>query len=87
MPLYAITGSATVDGRPIYRDAAGGWTDQIQRAAVFEAEADRDAQVQAAQREERVVCDPYPIEVERSAEQLVPLRLKERIRAAGPTVA
>ena len=54
MPLYAITGSATVDGRPIYRDAAGGWTDQIQRAAVFEAEADRDAQVQAAQREERV---------------------------------
>jgi len=86
MPLFAITGSATNDGRPIYRDPRGAWTDRVVEAAVFEREHDRDEQLEAARREERVVCDPYPIEVERDGERLVPTRLKERIRADGPTV-
>ena len=87
MPLYAITGSATEDGRPIYRTAAGSWSSAVSEARLLDDDAETAQQLEAARREQRLVCDPYTIEVEREGETVVPLRLKERIRAAGPTVS
>lgn len=87
MPLYAITGSATEDGRPIYRRETGEWTPELAAAQVYDAEVQRDAGLAEARREERVVCDPYAIEVTRAADGVLEAnRLKERIRAHGPTV-
>ena len=86
MPLYAITGSATEDGRPIYRTTQGDWSSRVADARLHDDESSREATLTEARNEQRVVCDPYAIEVEVIDATPSPLRLKERIRANGPTV-
>ena len=81
-----LTASATRDGQPLYRQASGGWTPVLAKARVLD---DRDAaasQLDAARREEAMVCDPYLIEVDASQGAPVPVSFRERIRATGPTV-
>ena len=83
---FAITGNATTDGRPIYRSFDGSWSPRLEDASLTTDPAHRDEALAAARTQEREVCDPYAIEVELSEHAPVPVRLRERIRATGPTV-
>ena len=87
MTLWMITGNATDDGAPIYLQANGRWSRDLAEGLVLTAEDPRDEQLAAAKRAERVVCDPYLIEVRHAANRLEPASLRERIRATGPTIA
>lgn len=84
-----ITANSLGDGLVVFLTAAGGWSNDIAAARVIAPDALADALVYAkAQHDARIVVEPYEIDVTVEDEVPVPVRLRERIRAAkGPTVA
>ena len=88
MKLWMITGSATDDGAPIYLQASGRWTHKLGAAFATEDAEERDALLELARGQQRLVCDPYSIPVQRTQlGHLAARSLKERIRSAGPTIS
>jgi hypothetical protein len=86
MPASVVTANSLADGLVVFQ-TADGWSHDIDRAEVLE---DKDAVTAALERAGRdaganVVVDPAAIEVRREGVHLVPVKLRERIRAAGPT--
>jgi hypothetical protein len=86
--FQVVTANRLDDGVVVYLDPAGGWTERIDDAQVVEGDAALAAAVAEAKRAEarRVVLESYPIDVAREDDFVLPLRLREKIRAAGPTV-
>jgi hypothetical protein len=89
VPSQVITANRLTDGRVVWLTGDLAWVEDVNRAAV----ADDKAAVEAALARsnpavsELNVVEPYAVEVEVSAGGIVPKSLRERIRAAGPTVA
>ena len=87
--MKIITANRLSDGAVVYLSAEG-WLTEIARAAVLSAQDAIEAGLAAAARavSEREVIDTAAIDVSLDeADSPVPLRLRERIRAFGPTVA
>lgn len=85
---HAITANRLDDGRVVFRDAAGRWTASVADAALSPDEASSAPALEAAWRdvENRVVVDPYVIEIDVTGAAPRPARLREAIRAFGPTI-
>ncbi|WP_020181310.1 DUF2849 domain-containing protein [Methylopila sp. M107] len=84
-----VTANRLIDGVVVYLDADGGWSDRIGQAVVLEADADIEAALATGQKavEAQIIVEAYAIDVARDADgALRPLRLREVIRAFGPTV-
>ena len=84
--MEVITGNNLANGRVVFQTPFG-WSFHLDEAEVLKSkeaveEALRRANADAA--ENRVV-EPYAIEVTRAVDDLVPVRLREKIRADGPT--
>ena len=88
-PQKAITANRLGDGLVVFLDAAGGWSLAIADARLVSDGPDLDeANAYAkAQHDARIVVEPYPIDIEIVDGKPVPVRLRERIRAEGPTIA
>jgi len=87
---HILTASRLTDGRVVYFTAAGQWSEHLLEAfPVAGSEAEAALLVQGRQGVAlRQVVDPYLIEVVRAEQDgLLPVRLRERIRAFGPTVS
>jgi len=83
-----LTANRLSDGIAVWLDASGTWTEKLQDALVarhVEAVAALEDIGKRDLRQNKVV-DVNVIEVEEVKGQLWPLRLRERIRAAGPTM-
>jgi hypothetical protein len=86
--LKLVTGNRLRDGAVVYYAGGGAWTRQIGEARLVD-EANGSALLADAQ----IAPPPHPavgpalIDVLRDGECVVPASLRERIRAAGPTVA
>jgi hypothetical protein len=82
-----LTANRLSDGAVVYL-GAGGWSEWIDAASVAADEtAAADLEARGAQAvAERQVVDPYLIDVISEGGHLAAARLRERIRAAGPTV-
>ena len=88
MTLWMITGNATDDGAPIYLQTNGRWTRRLAEGLTIESEEQGDRLLGEAKLAERIVCDPYVIDVRRTVRgQLEGASLRERIRAEGPTIS
>ena len=81
-----LTANRLADGRVVYLGEEG-WTGELDRARLI-----RDAEsAEAAERQgrddvaARLVVEPYLIDVETERAGVQALRLRERIRADGPT--
>lgn len=85
MPLKTITASRVRDGAVVWRTAGGGWSPDVSDAAVLEQTADA-LEAAKADLASRLVSDVYEIDIEEGPAGPVPVRLRERIRATGPTV-
>lgn len=84
--MQIITANSLGDGRVVFQTPTG-WSHDISFADVLDtAEALETALARAnlAAAQNRVV-EPYAIDVKRGPAGLVPLKLRERIRAEGPT--
>jgi hypothetical protein len=84
--MEIITGNALGDGRVVFQ-AAAGWTHDINAAEVLESKETLDAALERAIKDaaENRVVEPYAIDVARGPAGIVPTRLREKIRADGPT--
>jgi sulfite reductase (NADPH) hemoprotein beta-component len=83
-----ITANSLGDGLVVFLTPDGGWSRDIAEARVIgPAEIDAALAYGKAQHDARIVVEPYEIETTVEDGIPVPVRLRERIRAVGPTVA
>jgi hypothetical protein len=82
-----ITANTLSDGRVVFQTAFG-WTFHIDEAALLNTEQETAAALARAEIDaaENRVVEPYAIAVSRSHDEVTPVRLRERIRALGPSV-
>ena len=84
--MEILTGNELTSGGTVYLDNSNRWVEDLQAARLFAKEetAERDAALAATKAGGRVIS----LEIEEvTLEQgvITPKRLRERIRAAGPT--
>ncbi|MBZ8134995.1 DUF2849 domain-containing protein [Afifella sp. IM 167] len=75
------------DGEVVWLGHGGAWVEAIEEARLFQPQ-EADAAIEAGARAVAagLVVDPDPIDVTTGPEGVVPVRLRERIRALGPTI-
>jgi hypothetical protein len=84
---WVVTAKFTADGSNAWRRADGSWSARIDEAGLLSDEATGKSQVvAAAATEQRLISDPYVIEVHAADNKIDPLTARERIRANGPTI-
>lgn len=89
MPMLEIlTANRLYDGDVVYRTAAGDWVADVNAAELIDGTDQLTLAVAAANADVKAskVLDVAPIAVEVTDGHIVPKRLRERIRAFGPTV-
>ena len=84
--MEILTGNELTSGATVYLDGAGNWIEDLQAARLFskEEKAELDGALAATKAGGRVISLEIE-EVEQVDGVIVPKRLRERIRAAGPT--
>ncbi|MFD1251528.1 hypothetical protein DEVEQU_03699 [Devosia equisanguinis] len=84
--MEILTGNELISGATVYLDGTGTWVEDIQAARLFSKDetAERDAALAATKAGGRVISLEIE-EVSQDGGTIVPKRLRERIRAAGPT--
>jgi hypothetical protein len=84
--MEILTGNELTSGGTVYLDATGRWVEDLQAARLFTKDeaAERDAALAATKAGGRVISLEIE-EVTQDAGTIIPKRLRERIRAAGPT--
>src|SRR4051812_43357635 len=84
----AITANRLDDGRVVFLDDVGGWVPTVVEALLVcdGPEFDQANAYAKAQHDARIVVEPYAIDIEIVDGLPVPARIRERIRAQGPTV-
>jgi hypothetical protein len=87
-PQKAITANRLDDGRVVFLDDVGGWVPTLVEARLLAdgAELEKASAYAKAQHDARVVVEPYPVDIVIVDGLPVPARIRERIRAQGPTV-
>jgi hypothetical protein len=81
-----LTGNELTSGATVYLDGQGNWIEDLQAARQFskDEKAELDGALAATKAGGRVISLEIE-EVEQVDGVIVPKRLRERIRAAGPT--
>ncbi len=87
-PQKAITANRLDDGRVVFLDEDGGWTHALGAALLVADGPDLDEATAYAlrQQEARIVVEPYAIDIAAVDGRPTPSRIRERIRAEGPTI-
>ncbi|WP_333823779.1 DUF2849 domain-containing protein [Pinisolibacter sp.] len=84
--MQVVTANRLIDGRVVFRDAAGRWCEAFAAAAALEAAATTQAVAESARDvAARLIVDPYAVDVVATPAGLTPTSMRERIRAGGPT--
>jgi Protein of unknown function (DUF2849) len=83
-----VTANRLRDGTVVFLGPGQGWVDRLDEAAVFTSVEASSTALQSAQKDEasNVVLDVYAIDVADRGGALKPVKLREAIRAQGPTV-
>ena len=89
MAHFVITGNRLRDGAVVWRGAAGDWSRDIADASIHATEGQLAASLDAARLEEASgrIIGVYEVEIEPRDSRILPARLRERIRADGPTIS
>lgn len=84
--MEIITANSLKHGLVVFQ-TSDGWSLNVGRATILESKEQVAAALEHAKADaaRNVVVDPYPIQVTQTAEGIVPTKLRERIRAEGPT--
>ena len=83
-----LTANRLIDGEVVYLAADGAWVERIEGARLFDAKAEAEASLEVglqAEREQKIV-HAYLFDVKQDNGSLKPVKQREIIRAAGPTV-
>ena len=85
---FILTANRLTDGRVVFFDGEGGWSEDRSRALLAEQGGGHDAALARARQSEsdNVVVAIEAVEVERHDGAIRPLHLRDRIRFGGPTI-
>jgi len=83
---WIVTGNFTEDGAVAWRRADGTWSRSIADAGLVDEPTAKAQAATASATEQRLICDPYGIEVAAAGGAIDPLTARQRIRANGPTI-
>lgn len=83
---WIVTGNFTEDGAVAWRRADGTWSRKIADAGLVDEPTATSQSAAARSTEQRLICDPYGVEVAVEAGVIDPLTARQRIRANGPTI-
>ena len=88
MAVQIVTANRLRDGAVVYLGPEHGLVERLEAAQRLATKDETDAALARAAQyvAERVIVNPYPMEVTESPAGLKPIRMREVIRAAGPTV-
>jgi len=81
-PKLIMVANDLLSGRTVYLNNAGTWSTDKDHASVWDAERDALTIDRHLSCLDLLVIDPYAVELDRLQK---PLRIRERIRLAGPT--
>jgi len=82
-----FTANRLRDGRTVWLAPGDRWSDSLADAQIFEGDAVAQGRALAeAWVVRQVVVGPYDVEVDLGAGAPLPLKMRERIRALGPSV-
>jgi len=83
-----LTANRLRDGIVVFLDFEGAWSETLEEAVVARSPDEaRALTVRGTYDAARnIVVEPYLIEVHETAHGLLPIRYRERVRAAGPSV-
>ena len=86
--LSVLTANRLGDGIVVFLDFEGAWSENISEAlAARSPDEVRQLQDRGAHDAARnLVVEPYLVEVRETAGGLVPIRYRERVRVAGPSI-
>ncbi|MDF1778249.1 MAG: DUF2849 domain-containing protein [Rhizobiaceae bacterium] len=86
--MKVLTANRLSDGIAVWLGANGQWLENIDNALIARHEAAADALDEAGKSafNANVVVDIALIDVEEQDGEIYPIRLRERIRATGPTI-
>jgi hypothetical protein len=84
---WVVTANRTDDGSVAWLREGGGWSSSLADAALFVTEAEANAAALRGKAEQRLVCDPYATRMHFDGSAIVPVSMRERIRATGPSIA
>jgi hypothetical protein len=84
--MEVITANSLADGRVVFQTAFG-WSLHLDEAEVLRGKEAVEAALRraAADASANRVVEPYAIAVTQADGEIVPVRLREKIRAEGPT--
>jgi hypothetical protein len=81
-----FTANRLRDGRVVWFASDDRWTESLAEAQIFDGEAvARGRALAEAWAARQIVVGPYDIEVDPTSDGPVPVKIRERIRASGPT--
>ena len=85
--MKALTANRLIDGEVVWLGRAGQWVETLDVARLLEnAEAIAEAEALGIEAvAQRLIVEPYLIDLRREDNEIVPVRFRERIRAKGPT--
>lgn len=83
-----LTANRLLDGEVVYLAADGLWVESLAGAAVLATKAEGESALATGAKAElnQVIVHAYLFDVVDAATSLKPVRMREIIRAAGPTV-
>lgn len=86
--MKVITANRLTDGIVVFLGRSHRWAEDIDAVTALEDDAAVEAALAAAEEDvaNRKVVEPYAIDVKLENSGLIPVKLREAIRARGPTV-
>ncbi|MEM8794752.1 MAG: DUF2849 domain-containing protein [Pseudomonadota bacterium] len=87
--MKSVTANDLTGGYVVFLATGGAWSKYIEDAALFSDDEGLTAALAQAERDEnrQIIVGPYAIEMELNEGRPSPARLREKIRANGPTAA
>ena len=86
--MKIVTANRLIDGEVVWLGHHGQWVEELAAARALGTSEDEAAALDVAAKSvsDREVVDTYALDVTVEDGVIVPVRLRERIRATGPTV-
>jgi len=86
--LQVLTANRLIDGTVVYLAPNGAWVESLSEARVFETKPDAETALAVGTEAEKrqLIVHAYLFEVLQAKDNLRPVRQREIIRAAGPSV-
>ena len=83
-----LTANRLIDGEVVYLDAAERWAERLDDAQLLTSPAEGEAALTKGLKaeEDLKVVHAYLFDVTRQGSALKPVKMREMIRAAGPTI-